>query len=373
MKGKGPKNFFGSQEPHSAIKAAIVAAYFPTWATILGKTQSRVLYLDFFCGPGKYDDDSESTPLLILRKAIDTAGLGNKVVTIFGDRNAKAVDRLREAVAALPGVGSLKYQPLIQAGVVGKALQEELAAMNLVPTLMFLDPFGYKAVNVDIIRAIIKNHGSECVFFFNYNRVMPAITNPGVRHLVDAIFGEQRVNELQEVFPSLSDEQKEAALIGALRESMSEIGGGYTLPFRFRKNGRVFAHLVFVSTHPLGHKIMKEIMAKKSSDSVQGVPSFEFREGTMALDMFAPKPLDVLKNDLLQAFAGRTITVEAIFNEHNLGTPYTMRNYKEALKELTREGKIPVGQREAGKEPLKSPYKTMPEDVSITFPASAHG
>lgn len=372
--GKRPrrrKHFFASQESHSEVKSKIASDYFGVWARILTKYNPRVLYLDFFCGPGQYEDGSESTPLLVLRKVLENPDLHDKAVTFFGDQDKEATERLEGFIAALPGVSDLKFKPIVRPGVVTPALQAELAKMNLVPTLMFLDPFGYKVLHVDLIKAIIKNHGSECLFFFNYNRVMPAITNPTVRHLVDAIFGPERVDRLQATFATEDDRGKEAAVIGALRESMREIGAGYTLPFRFKKNGRTTHHFVFVSTHELGHKIMKELMGSHSSDHYQDVPSFEFREGPTSTGMFEsePRPIDDLKISLLEAFSGTSRTVQQIFDEHNLGTPYVMKNYKEALKQLMREGLIPIGSRSIPNKPaVVAPFKTMPDDVVISFP-----
>lgn len=370
-KQRRKRAFFTTQEPHSAVKSIIASDYFGAWSKILTKVNPRVLYLDFFCGPGKFDDGSESTPLLVMKRILESPSLHDKAVTYFGDQDKDATARLQMHTDALPGIGELRFKPIIKPGVVTPALQAELAKMRLVPTLMFLDPFGYKVLNVDLISSIIHNHGSECLFFFNYNRVMPAISNPTVRHLVDAIFGPDRVDTLRAAFTSQDDAEKEAAVIGALRESMREIGGGYTLPFRFKKNGRTTHHLVFVSTHPLGHNIMKEIMGAHSSDHYQDVPSFEFREGPAATNIFDPdpRPIDDLKANLLVGFAGQSKTVKSIFDEHNLGTPYVLRNYKEAIKQLMREGAIPVGTRTIPDKPrLVEPFKTMPDDVLITFP-----
>ena len=54
------------------------------------------------------------------------------------------------------------------------------------------------------------------------------------------------------------------------------MGGKYTLPFGFKNASgtRTKHHLIFVSKHRLGYKIMKGVMAKQSSVSEQGVPSF---------------------------------------------------------------------------------------------------
>ena len=94
MAKRSKGGFFKKQEPHSAVKAQIVADYFGAWARIVDKIQGRVLYLDFFCGPGRYEDGSESTPILVLKKIVSNPKLRTKVVTFFGDKDKEAVARL---------------------------------------------------------------------------------------------------------------------------------------------------------------------------------------------------------------------------------------------------------------------------------------
>jgi len=373
LKGK-KKKFFAAQEPQSAVKAAIVAKYFLPWAHISRQRTGRVLYLDLYAGPGIYDDGSPSTPLLVLQQIIDHPELHDKVVTFFGDKDQRTISKLDVNIKGLPGISNLKFPPVVKAGEVTGKLAEQLAALRLVPTLMFLDPCGYKGISADIIRAVLQNPGSECVLFFNYNRINPAIRNPDVRHHVDAIFGTERVDKLFAALPALDNAGTERMVMEALRESMREIGAGYVQAFRFRKGPRITHHLVFIGTHPLGHKIMKDVMSKHSNHSSQGVASFEFVQAkdTASISMFneEPHPIDDLKVDLLKTFAGKSVTVKCIFEQHNLGTPYVLKNYKDAVRELMRDGKIPVGTRtEEHKPPLKYPYNVMPDDVLIRFPS----
>ena len=368
------EGFFAVREPQSVVKAAIVEQYFLPWARISIKRLGRVLYMDLYAGPGKYDDGSASTPLLVLQQIIDHPELHDKVVTFFGDKDQRIIDTLDANIKGLSGISNLNFQPIVKAGQVTGALAEHLATLRLVPTLMFLDPFGYKGVSADIVRAVLQNRGSECILFFNYNRLVPAIRNAGVRHHVDAIFGAQRVDNLGEILPTLDNAGTERAVMEALRESMREIGAGYVQAFRFRKGARITHHLVFIGTHPLGHKIMKDVMSKHSSHISQGVASFEFvqAEDNASITMFheEPGPIDDLKVDLLKTFAGKSVTVECIFEQHNLGTPYVLKNYKDAVRELMRDGKVPEGTRtEEHKPSLRYPYKVMPDDVLIRFPA----
>lgn len=368
--GRRAKDFFHEQGPQSAIKAEIVRKYFLSWARISVKRAGRILYMDLYAGPGKYDDGTPSTPLLVLKQIIDNPELHDKVVTFFSDKDKGAIEKLKGAVAKLPGIEQLKFPPVIQSGQVTKQISDDLTRLSLVPTFMFLDPFGYKGISADLIGSALSNPGSECVFFFNYNRVAPGLVNDKVRGHVDALFGAPRVEQLKNLVSTLGVAGSEAATMQALRESMKECGGAYIQPFRFRKNGRTTHYLIFVGAHALGHKIMKDVMGSFSTHAYQDVPSFEYVQGRdPGIELFTPTPIDDLKAELLTVFSGESLTVQQVFDKHNLGTNYVMRNYKEAIKQLMREGTIPEGVRtETHKPVLKHPYNTMPEDVQITFP-----
>jgi hypothetical protein len=59
------------------------------------------------------------------------------------------------------------------------------------------------------------------------------------------------------------------------------------------------------------------------------------------------------------------MTVDELYRDHNVGTPFILANYKDVLKGLV-EQKLVSAQRREGKNIRKN---TMPEDVVITFPA----
>jgi three-Cys-motif partner protein len=72
------QSFFQESKEQSKIKTAIVSKYFDAWARVIIGAQERynfdadpkIAYIDLFAGPGRYEDGTQSTPLLILEKAI---------------------------------------------------------------------------------------------------------------------------------------------------------------------------------------------------------------------------------------------------------------------------------------------------------------
>ena len=109
---------------------------------------------------------------------------------------------------------------------------------------------------------------------------------------------------------------------------------------------------------------MKEIMAKESSSSEQGVPIFEYNPATKYQPLLfeLSQPLDELKNMLLNEFAGQTITMIDIYNQHHVGKRYIKKNYKDALIKLETQGEIIA-------EPSKRRKNTFGDNVKVTFPS----
>ena len=71
------ETFFDDQKEQSFVKSTIVSKYFWAWAKVTTSVQNkydspdkRIAYIDLFAGPGRYEDNTKSTPLLVLEKAI---------------------------------------------------------------------------------------------------------------------------------------------------------------------------------------------------------------------------------------------------------------------------------------------------------------
>jgi hypothetical protein len=127
-----------------------------------------------------------------------------------------------------------------------------------------------------------------------------------------------------------------------LVEAMKEAGANFVLPFRFRNTtGKRTTHfLVFVTKHQKGYELMKEIMAEESSHNDQGVPSLEYAPSLKRVRYLFETAMDDLEDKLTVAFAGRSLTMEQIYHEHNVDTPYTKNNYKTALANLLQAKRI---------------------------------
>jgi len=369
--------FFDEQAEQSEVKSAIVSKYFWAWAKIIttvrqksGRDQ-RIAYIDLFAGPGRYRDGAKSTPLLILEQAIQNPFMRDNLVTIFNDKDGENTSSLVQTINELEGVTGLKFAPDVQTNEVGTEIVKLFESMNLIPTLFFVDPWGYKGLSLRLINSVLKDWGCECVFFFNYNRINMGLPNPAVKAHMEALFGEERAAKLTPRLQALSPDQRELAIIEEICEALIEMGGKYVLPFRFRNasGNRTSHHLIFVSKHPLGYKVMKEVMAKESSAHEQGVPTFEYNPATTDQPLLfdLARPLDDLEELLLDTFAGRSVTMLQVYEEHNYGHRYITKNYKDVLTKLEQDGKITGDPPHTRRRKIKG-VTTCADETKFDFP-----
>lgn len=370
-------SFFDEQKEQSLIKATIVAKYFDVWANVIIATQKRypdktqkIAYIDLFAGRGRYDDGSQSTPLKILQNTIQKPDIRDRLITLFNDKDEGNAHSLEKAIAEIPGIETLKFKPQVENEEVGEEIVKMFEEMQLIPTLFFVDPWGYKGLSLRLVNSVLKDWGCDCIFFFNYNRINMGMSNPMVKQHMDSLFGEERADILRPKLDRCNPRQRELMIIEELCQAIKSYGSRFTLPFRFRDatGKRTSHHLIFVSKNFRGYDIMKEIMAKESSGAEQDVPSFEYSPADFlpkqSLLFQLSRPLEDLQDRLLEAYAGQTLPMRTIYEGHSVDTPYIASNYKEALKNLENDGKI-TARKSDGSKRRKG---TFADDVLATFP-----
>lgn len=366
MKKKRSKKFFATQTEQSRVKAEIITKYFASRMRIISSTATKMVYVDLYAGRWRYDDGAESTPLMVLRHAIDDPVVRKSLATIFNDKDHAAA--LRTEIKALPGIETLQYAPAVYNSEVGAATPEVFGKITMAPSLAFLDPWGYKGLSRELIHSLLKDWGCEVMFFFNFNRVNMDITNDAVTTHMQALFGPPRLAALRDAVAGLAGQMRQGAVMAALEEMLREVGAQFILPFRFVSAGaeRTSHYLIFLTKHFLGYKIMRDVMGKASSYAIDGVPSFEYTSKP-ALFLADGRTVEALGQSLTTDLAGTTMPVEQLFERHSRDKLYVFSNYREALLRLEEAGRVMMSPAAADRRPYKS-RASLREDVRVTFP-----
>ncbi|RYX87678.1 three-Cys-motif partner protein TcmP [bacterium] len=174
-------DFFKEQTISSEIKAKIVTEYFPQYCKILlKKPQTSIRFLDLFAGPGKYEDQKHSTPLLLGKACAEDLILSQKVQFMFNDRRYS--DELKNNFTNLLPEGTFTFEPRFGDKTVGKDdkiksfLNKPVSKRNPNPTLLLFDPFGYKEIDTLTLSNFLGNWGNELFLFVNIKRLNQGIT-----------------------------------------------------------------------------------------------------------------------------------------------------------------------------------------------------
>jgi three-Cys-motif partner protein len=369
-------SFFQEQSEQSQIKAAIVSDYFWAWAGFMVQQQrqrpqyaQKLAYIDLFAGPGRYENGAKSTPVMILERAVNDPEICDRLVAIFNDKDQANTTSLQRELDAIPGIDRLKTRPKVYTGEVGESIIKQFQSMSLVPTFLFVDPFGYKGLSLQLVNSVLKDWGCDCVFFFNYNRISMGLGNEAVEEHMNALFGQARADRLREKFSNrvLDPTARELVIVEQMKQALEEMGGKHVLPFRFRNDTgtRTTHHLFFVSKSFRGYAIMREIMYKHSQKD-GSVGRFEYNpadENCPSLFELV-RPLSDLEDMLLKDLAGETfVGLDGLFEKHSVGKGYVLRNYREVLCRMELEGKIVMSPAAA-----KRKKGTIGKGVKITFP-----
>lgn len=370
------REFFDEASEQSLVKITVVHKYFAIWASIMMRNLKkyggdRIAYIDLFCGPGRYTDGTPSTPLIILEQAINDKEMSERLVTLFMDKESGHVESLSAEIGLLPDIQSLAHKPIVKMAEVSDALSSFFERHKIPPTLLFLDPWGYKGVTLRLIASVLKNWGCDCIVFFNYNRINAALDNPVSSEHMDRLFGQKRCDLLRKKLRGKRPSEREPIIVNEFCLALKEIKGEFVLPFCFKRadGERTSHYLVFVTKNELGYIKMKEVMAKCGSDRQQGVPTFQYTPASPEQQLLFQynRPLDDLEDMLLAEFSGHRLQMKEIFHKHHVGKPYIEENYKEVLKKLE-EKRMIIADPPVDKRPKRGGKPTFGDNVWVEFP-----
>ena len=361
------ENFFDEPLEQSKVKSQIVSKYFDAWSNIIKQHAETIYYVDLFAGQGYYEDNTESTPLLILKKAINNPEISHKLIAEFNDQDSGFIGSLKKVIENLHDIENLVHMPKFT----NLSVSTELAKLyeNHEHSFFFMDPWGYKGLSLDLIKVAIKGWASECLLFFNYDRINRDIQNPLMTDNINLLFGKSRASSLREKIHKMNPYKREQNIIQEFCKALKDKGGKFALPFCFldRKRERTSHYLVHISKHERGYGLMKNIMELYSEKDDDGVPTFTYNPKKIKqLQLNFSRPLKELTEELLKEYAGKTLSVKNIYEKHQSKTRFTQKNYKTALIKLEKESKIIVD-KPASVRPRRDGKLTLGDNRVITF------
>jgi three-Cys-motif partner protein len=331
------EEFFKKQTPSSRIKANIVAEYFPQYCRIiLKKPQPEIRYLDLFAGPGIYEDESLSTPLLIVDSCAKDPMLSQKVRLLFNDN--KYSKELKENFYQNYSDNDFQFQPQFGDKTVGEYeqitnyLTKKVKTPNPYPTLLFFDPWGYKGIDTLALGKFMQNWGNEIFLFVNIKRIHVAIENDKFDALMQSLFPTS-FKELQKQrrYKATVYERLSLIMDNLANEFEKAVNGKlYHSAFKFQEeDSRTTSHFIIHFTkHSKGYELVKQIYydfdnigAVLDKDGSYTFDAKEMDDSNSTFD-FGDQNIESLSETLRSKYNGQSITAKKLFDEHHPTTKY---------------------------------------------------
>jgi three-Cys-motif partner protein len=356
-----PKDTIWPLEPHTAAKHEILRRYLAAWFPIINTGNNEILYIDGFCGPGRYTGGEEGSPLIALQVArTHRKPLTGKIHFWFIDEDKDRIDFLERELLSVerPSHFHVHTNNGRFHEVIGSALDALRPDQQLFPTFAFIDPFGFSGIPYSIVRRLLQQPKCEVFVTFMVDSINRWITAPNdvIRKQIVDTFDSVRPLEI------ITSPGDRVGNLRALYQSKLSEDAKYVRYFEMRDTyDRPIYYLFFATNNPLGHVKMKEAMWK-----VDPQGHFRFSDGTNPDQMilFQDDPTHKIADDLTRQFSGKGVVPVArassyIENE----TGYLRKQMLAALRLLEKDQKLianPV-KRNGGKR-MKN---TFPDDVLI--------
>jgi three-Cys-motif partner protein len=351
-------------EPHTKAKHEILRRYLGAWFPILGSKIPRIVYIDGFCGPGRYLGGEDGSPIIALKEALNQPVLANsKVNFLFIDERADRISHLESKLSLMKVPSNFHID--CRVNEFENTLTEILDALQreghqLAPTFAFIDPFGFKGAPFGLVKRLLANPRTEV--FIN---IMIDCVNRFVEH------------------PTPIDRQHIKDLLGASDDEINRVVNSYDRILAFRQlyqeklhqyakyvrffemrdlRNKVIYYLFFAGNHPLGHVRMKVAFWKVDNQS-----GFKFSDRTNPNQpvLFELDTSVDLAKKLKKYFTGTTQRSENVIAFVENETAYISSHAKKALLYLENSNEISVDPTKAdGKKRIKN---TFPAGVIIHF------
>ena len=351
-------------DPHGRAKHLILQRHLDAWLPIMGRSFAELLYVDGFAGPGIYEGGEPGSPIIALRAALFHKAFTTKppkavLRFFFIEERADRVERLKAEIAALASQQSIptwikhfvahgEFEPVM------KKSFPNLSNAGRRPMFVFIDPFGYSGLPMELIARIAGVPHSECLINFTYKSIgrWGGHGDPKKEAHLDALYGTPTWRERW---------GNEEAMVDLYRDQLAKLGGfRYICAFKMKDARNVTEYfLAFATNEPKGLTVMKRAMWKADPQTGR-----VFSDANDPHQLFLDIPIAPLRDLLLREFGGRApVTMRTVIewvrhthyseDMHLKEKTLTPLEKKEGLLRVTR----PPGARKG----------TFPDDALLEF------
>jgi len=161
-------DFFDRKKPWSKIKDSILGNYLTPYIRKTAKLKLPIIIVDGFAGPGRFDDGSKGSPIIICEKAAEEGKRGNaRVIGLFIDKEPKYCESLDEVLQ--PYIST--KLAFVSCNEFEKAINDIIDVLGSCTAFFYLDPFGIQGIEIEVLDKIFRRvriASTEILVNFSY-------------------------------------------------------------------------------------------------------------------------------------------------------------------------------------------------------------
>lgn len=258
--------FYTEAKEWSARKHRLIRKYTDGFTRIMGGTHGQVYYVDGFAGRGYYDDGTPGSPVVIAQYAAGIAGKKKpyRLLCINVEADHSTYADLCKATERYKHVVVHNFE-----GTFGEHVETILSVIGDAPALFFLDPFGVKGIEWNVMRRILERPRTDVWLRLDVStlaRLHGFIDSQGKgaekKCLLLANFFGLDQRGLREHLGGLSTDEMVDFYLGRLAQACGKhTGRGYAAVYSIRSiEGRQKYYLAFACRHPKALTLTSDIV-----------------------------------------------------------------------------------------------------------------
>ncbi len=336
---------------HTSAKHQILRAYLDAWMPIMsrqslrvGATQSELLFVDGFAGPGCYSGGQDGSPLLAVKAVLDhTLPLPIPINFLFIEENEERCNVLRTCIGELqPGIAKLPNirLPRVEQGDCESILnslfhERDERNRSIGPALFFLDQCGFADVSMELIGRIMSQQLCEVFSYLNWDHMNRFLTDEDKWSAIDRAFGGNQWRPVLDLEPK----ERAAFMLRTYKTALTKKGNSkYVWQFAMCDDADSLLYWLFFCTNNLrGLEEMKKAMWRVDPS---GGFRFSDKDDPSQLHLFARYTEDTLADELMLRLGGEILTVADVRQIVLTETP--AYKFKNCLKAMEKNGRIRV-------------------------------
>ena len=352
-------------EPHTLAKHEILRRYLGAWFPILGTAFQNIVYIDGFCGPGRYDGGEVGSPIIALREAKKHRERlqKNRLIFYFVDERPDRISQLNDELEQIDRPDNYEIT------TVSREFEYEFRDLlnnfekvefQKAPIFAFIDPFGFKGVPFKLVQQLLKKPSTEVFINIMADSINRFLEHPdkATRQHISDLFG------TTDVFKIAQDNGNRIEnLLRLLYQKQLKKHAQFVRYFEMRNSkNRPIYYLFFATNNSLGHLRMKQAFWRV--DSASGI-RFSDATNPNQLVLFELDESPTLAKQLQNEFIDQKVQVKQVRDFVINETSFLPKHLTKALRLLEKEKEIYV-------QALKSDgnmrrKNSFPDEAIITF------